>query len=150
MHKITGIRDVGIRLMAVLGICAALLWVASCNLNGKPESDQQIRQQAQDATVKAKRAADEAAKQARIATANARREAGDVAAGVRAGLHNGKSAVDVNSASRSELETLPGVNTTTARRIEAHRPYGSARDLVRKGAVSEDQYDRMAGDVVAK
>lgn len=146
----TGLWELSVRLMAVVGICAAMLWVASCNLNGKPESDQQIRQQAQDATVKAKRAADEAAKEARIAAANARREAGDVASGVKAGLHNGRSAVDLNSASRAELETLPGVNATTARRIEARRPYDAAHDVVRKGAVSEDEYDRIAGEVAVR
>ena len=143
--------NLGIRLMAAAGICAALVWVASCNANGKPESDQQIRQQAQDATEKAKVAADKAAAEARVAAANAEREANDVAAGVKAGLHNGKGGgVDLNSASRATLETLPGVTAATARRIEAGRPYDSTRDLVRKGVVSSAEYDRIAGDVTVK
>jgi DNA uptake protein ComE-like DNA-binding protein len=147
--------NLGIRLMAAAGICAARVWVASCNANGKPESDQQIRQQAQDATEKAKVAADKAAAEARVAAANAEREANDVAAGVKAGLGDKKAGgkgggVDLNSASRATLETLPGVTAATARRIEANRPYDSTRDLVRKGVVSSAEYDRIAGDVTVK
>ncbi|MGA7350707.1 MAG: helix-hairpin-helix domain-containing protein, partial [Acidobacteriaceae bacterium] len=97
------------------------------------------------------RAADNAAADARVAAANAEREASDVARGVKAGLHNGKGGgVDLNSASRADLETLPGVTATTARRIEDNRPYGTPHDLVRKGVVSEAEFDRMSGNVVTR
>lgn len=142
--------ELALRAAAALGLCMALLWLASCNLSGKRESDQQIRQQAQQATEQAKRAADQAAAEARVAAANAEREANDVAAGVKAGLHNGKSAVDVNTADRAELERLPGVTAATARRIEGRRPYAATHDLVKKGAVSEEEYGRIAGDVRVK
>jgi len=140
------------RLMAAMAVCAAMAWVASCNANGKPESDQQIRQQAQEATESAKRAADKAAAEARVAAANAEREANDVAAGVKAGLHNAKGGggVDLNAASRADLETLPGVTAATARRIEANRPYDAPRDLLKKGVVTEAEYDRIAGDVTVR
>ncbi|MGB6610665.1 MAG: helix-hairpin-helix domain-containing protein [Acidobacteriaceae bacterium] len=145
------LSDLTLRLAATVGLCAALLWVASCNANGRPESDRQIQQQAQQATENAKRAADKAAADARVAAANAEREANDVARGVKAGLHNGKGGgVDLNSASRADLETLPGVTATTARRIEDNRPYGTPHDLVRKGVVSEAEFDRMSGNVVTR
>ncbi|HVT96957.1 MAG TPA: helix-hairpin-helix domain-containing protein [Acidobacteriaceae bacterium] len=139
-----------IRMAAAVTVCAALLWVAGCNWNGKPESDQQIQQQAKQATEKAKVEAQKAAAQARVAAAEAARQAHDVAVGVKAGLHSGKSPVDLNTASRAQLETLPGVTATTARRIEANRPYDTTHDLVKKGAVSEDEFGRIAGDVVVK
>lgn len=142
--------DVAIRMAAAATVCAVLLWVAGCNWNGKPESDGQIQRQAQQATEQAKVDAQKAAAQARVAAAEAEREAHDVAAGVKAGLHNGKSAVDLNTASRADLETLPGVTATTARRIEANRPYDTTHDLVGKGVVSQDEYGRIAGDVVVK
>lgn len=142
--------EIVLRMAAAATVCAALLWVAGCNWNGRPESDRQIQQQAQQATEKAKVDAQKAAAQARVAAAEAEREAHDVAVGVKAGLHNGKGAVDLNTASRADLETLPGVTATTARRIEAHRPYDTTHDLVKKGVVSEDEYDRIAGDVVVK
>jgi DNA uptake protein ComE-like DNA-binding protein len=147
----TKLSELTIRVAATVGLCAALLWVASCNANGTPESDRQIQQQAQQATENAKKAADKAAAEARVAAANAEREANDVAAGVKAGLHNGKGGgMDLNSATRADLETLPGVTAVTARRIESNRPYDTPHDLVRKGVVSQAEYDRIAGDVVTK
>jgi DNA uptake protein ComE-like DNA-binding protein len=140
------------RLVATLALCAALAWMAACNANGTRESDQQIQQQAQQATERAKVAADKAAAEARVAAANAERDANDVAKGVRAGLHHGKDGgvVNVNAASRAELETLPGVTPATARRIAEHRPYKAPHDLVRRGAVTEDEYTRIAGDIVTQ
>lgn len=147
----TKLSELTIRVAATVGLCAALLWVTSCNANGTPESDRQIQQQAQQATENAKKAADKAAAEARVAAANAEREANDVAAGVKAGLHNGKGGgMDLNSATRADLETLPGVTAVTARRIESNRPYDTPHDLVRKGVVSQAEYDRIAGDVVTK
>lgn len=152
MHR-TPFSDLPIRIAATLALCAALFWMASCNANGKPESDQQIQQQAEQATEKAKVAAQKAAAEARIAAANAEREGNDVARGVKAGLHNGKDgsgAVDINSASSADLETLPGVTAATARRIASNRPYDTPHDLVRKGVVSQTEYDRIAGNVVTR
>lgn len=137
-----------IRLLACLALCAALLWMASC----AHESDQQIQRQAQEATERAKVQAQKAAAQAKVAAAQASRTAKDVAKGVRAGLHdkNGQHAVDLNSASRADLESLPGVGAHTARRIEENRPYHSPRDLVRKRVISQAEYDRIADEVVAR
>lgn len=116
------------------------------------ESDQQIQQQAQRATEQAKRDAQKAAAEAKVATANASREANDVAKGVRAGLHNknGERVLDVNTASRADLETLPGVTPATARRIAENRPYSSPRDLVRKRVISQSEYDRIADQIDAR
>jgi DNA uptake protein ComE-like DNA-binding protein len=136
------------RLAATVGLCAALFWMASC----ANQSDQQIQQQAQQATEKAKVEAKRAADEAKIAAANATREANDVAAGVRAGMHNkpGAGVVNLNAASRESLETLPGVTAATARRIEGNRPYNDPYDLVRKRVVSQAEYDRISGQVVAQ
>lgn len=140
-----------VRVAATLGLCVALFWVASCS--PRPESDQQIQHQAQEATEQAKIAAQKAAADAKVAAANAAREAHDVAKGVRAGLHNGRnggSLVNVNSASRVDLESLPGVTPATARRIAENRPYDTPHDLVRKGVVSQAEYDRIADQVATQ
>ena len=141
-----------IRVAATLGLCVALFWVASCNVSGH-ESDQQIQHQAQQATEQAKVAAKKAADEARIAAANAERDAHDVAKGVRAGLHNGKNGqdlVNVNTASHTDLESLPGVTPTTARRIAENRPYSTPHDLVRKGVMTQSEYDRISDQVATE
>jgi DNA uptake protein ComE-like DNA-binding protein len=140
--------QLAMRLLVCAALCAALQWVASC----AHESDQQIQQQAQRATEQAKRDAQKAAAQAKVAAANATREANDVAKGVRAGLKNknGERVLDVNTASRADLETLPGVTPATARRIADNRPYSTPRDLVRKRVISRSEYDRIAPDIVAR
>jgi hypothetical protein len=43
------------------------------------------------------------------------------------------SPVDINTASQTRLEALPGVGTATAKRIIAARPYASVQDLSRAG-----------------
>ncbi|MGC2583391.1 MAG: helix-hairpin-helix domain-containing protein, partial [Acidobacteriaceae bacterium] len=76
-----------------------------------------------------------------------------VAKGVRAGLHNGKNGgdlVNVNTATRADLESLPGVTPTTARRIAENRPYDTPHDLVRKGVVSQGEYDQIAAQVATQ
>jgi competence protein ComEA len=44
-----------------------------------------------------------------------------------------KAAIDLNSASEAELETLPGVGPATAKKIVAGRPYKSVSDLSKAG-----------------
>ncbi len=55
-----------------------------------------------------------------------------------------KSKVDINSASQAELEALPGVGATTARKIIGGRPYRSVGDLSKAG-VSESTIHKISG-----
>jgi DNA uptake protein ComE-like DNA-binding protein len=137
-----------IRLAATGALCAAVLWLGGC----ENRSDRQIRDQAERATEQARAQADKAAAEARAAAANATREANDVAAGVRDGMHNGRGRgpVNVNAASRADLETLPGVSPATANRIADNRPYNTPFDLVRKRVISQSEFNRISGDVVAQ
>ena len=137
------------RLAATAAICAALLWMAGCSTH---PSDEQIRQQAQQATERARIEARKAAAEAKVAAAEAARQAKDVAAGVKAGMRNGHGGheIDINSASRTDLETLPGVTASTARLIIAHRPYDTPHDLVRKRVVSEAEYDRISDRITTQ
>jgi competence protein ComEA len=41
--------------------------------------------------------------------------------------------VDLNTANQAELETLPGIGKSSAKKIMAHRPYASVDDLVKSG-----------------
>jgi DNA uptake protein ComE-like DNA-binding protein len=83
------------------------------------------------------------------ATAAAKRDAGAIARGVAEGLKR-KGPLDINAASASELQTLPGVTPEVAGKIVEHRPYTSTRDLVRKRVLSSGEYDRVKGQIVVK
>jgi competence protein ComEA len=51
--------------------------------------------------------------------------------------------VDVNAASESELQRLPGVTPSMARRIYEGRPYKSLDELVERGLLSPRELDRV-------
>jgi DNA uptake protein ComE-like DNA-binding protein len=133
-------------------MCAALLWLAACN--SKSPSDEQLKQQAAQATQQVKQGAQQAAADAKVAAANAERKVNDIAAGVKQGLHaDGKPSavpIDINSASEEQLIDLPGITGSRAQRIIRGRPYNAPADLVRKGILTKEQYNRISEQVTAK
>jgi DNA uptake protein ComE-like DNA-binding protein len=144
--------------LAALAVTLCLTWFTGCNNAGTPQSDQQLKQDAAKTTEQVKQEAQQAAADAKVAAANAERKVNDITAGVREGLHgnaNSQSgvtpsgAVDINSASLAQLETLPGISDARAHRIIDSRPYSSPHDLVSKGIVSEAEYSRISGKVIA-
>ena len=140
------------RLIALVS-CLTLLSLAACST--KPQSDQEIKQQAAQTTEQVKAGAKQAAADAKVAAANAEREANDIAAGVKEGIHgnasaNSSGAVDINSASAARLATLPGISADRARRIVSNRPYASPHELVSKGVLTRAEYDQISGQIVAR
>ena len=83
------------------------------------------------------------------ATSSAVRDAKAVAKGVVDGLKT-RGPVNINKASEEDLEGLSGINAKTARRIIADRPYDNASDLPKRHIVTREEYDRIAGNVVAQ
>lgn len=57
--------------------------------------------------------------------------------------------VDINSASRSELKTLPGIGDAEAGRIIAARPYPSKAKLAADKVLSLEAYAALKGRIVA-
>lgn len=51
--------------------------------------------------------------------------------------------IDVNNASSSELDTLPGIGPVTAGKIIAARPYSTISDLVSKKAVTASVFEKI-------
>lgn len=127
--------------LLLITVAAAL--IASCN---RQPSDEQLKQQAEQATQQAKQAARQAAANAKAAAANAERQVNDVAAGVKQGLKSG-NAVDINSASEEQLADLPGITGARAQKIIRGRPYGDPHDLVSKGVLTREQYERISRQV---
>ena len=57
--------------------------------------------------------------------------------------------VDINHASLEELMRVPGMTATWAARIVRFRPYRTKQDLVDKGVVTSQVYDRIKDSVIA-
>jgi DNA uptake protein ComE-like DNA-binding protein len=81
-------------------------------------------------------------------TAEIKREAQAVAQGVREGWNKDKL-VNLNTASRTQLMDLPGINGDRADKIIAGRPYRSADELVSHGILSKAEYDKISNQVMA-
>jgi DNA uptake protein ComE-like DNA-binding protein len=58
--------------------------------------------------------------------------------------------VDINSASRQTLKTLPGIGDAEARRIIAGRPYLSKADLVTEKILQPGVYAAVRAAIVAR
>jgi len=58
--------------------------------------------------------------------------------------------VDLNSASKEELEKLPGIGDAIADKIIAARPFKSKSELVSKKIVTKREYAKFKSHVTAK
>jgi DNA uptake protein ComE-like DNA-binding protein len=113
--------------------------------------DEKTRQEVANAVENAKPKIEEAGQKLGAAAKTAAEDAQAAAQGVKDGWNRGThSAVDVNSASETDLAALPGMSHREARKIIANRPYSDKHDLVAKGVLTEEQYQSIRDDVAAK
>ncbi len=83
------------------------------------------------------------------ATAEVKHDAEAVAAGIREGWSRDKP-LDLNTATKDQLLSLPGVTAAEADRVIAGRPYGEAGDVVTRRIMPKTEYERIADRVTAK
>lgn len=82
-------------------------------------------------------------------TEDIKKDTAAIVEGVREGLHSDKS-IDLNSADRSQLASLPGFTNERADKVIAGRPYRSTDELVSRHIVSKTEYDRIANQITVK
>ena len=76
-------------------------------------------------------------------TAALKRDAKAVAAGIREGWNRDKP-LDLNSATKEQLLTLPGVTAAQADRIIRERPYKQPDELVTRRILPKAEYDKIS------
>jgi DNA uptake protein ComE-like DNA-binding protein len=116
-------------------IILAVMFLAGCTAcNSKPSSPDQVREKTAEATAELKD------------------NAKAVAQGVREGLARPGSdkPLDLNSASKSQLLSLPGITDDAADRIIAARPYSNTHELLDKRIISREEYNKIADSITVK
>src|ERR1700691_4336462 len=119
-----------------------LLLAALAGCTQQQQNPQDLKKQAADATA-------EAREKAEAATVEVKKDAKAVAEGIKEGW-NRTSPLDLNTATREQLVSLPGMTDREAERVMAGRPYNDPNDLVTRHIIPKTEYDKIADEVTAK
>jgi len=114
-----------------LSLILSLLVYPLCGCPSKPENPAEVRERAANATAELKR------------------DTKAVAEGIREGWTRDKP-LDINTASKDDLQSLPGVTPRLAESVVSHRPYAKTSELVEKHIMSKPEYDKVADRITAK
>jgi competence protein ComEA len=60
-----------------------------------------------------------------------------------------KELLDINTATAEELKALPGMGVVYVQRVIAGRPYSAKSQLVQRGILPENAYERIRDSIIA-
>ncbi len=108
-------------------LAAAVLFTITCSQQKANDSRDQLR------------------KGAAAATEEIKKDSSAIAQGVKEGWNRDRPGlVNINSADKTQLLDLPGITQADANRIVKARPFQAKHELVTRGLVSENEYQRIA------
>ena len=132
------------KLFCAIALC--LLAFAGCS----NQDTNKTREEASKAASEFKQATKEAGKEIKKGAEEARKQGSAIAEGVRQGWNSDEKPLNVNSASKSQLMALPGIDAKSANRIISGRPYQSKEDLENRGIVAKDEYQKIQDRIVVR
>jgi len=121
-------------LLAFVLCCGGMFLTGCTACNTKPSNPNQVRETTAETTAELKN------------------DAKAVAQGIKEGWSRPSSdhPIDLNSASKGQLTSLPGITDEDADRIIAARPYSAEHDLLDRRLVSRDEYRKIADSITVK
>lgn len=57
--------------------------------------------------------------------------------------------LDINSATKEQLDALPGIGEASAQKIIAGRPYRTKRDLITRKIIPQSTYEKIKDQIIA-
>ena len=129
------------KFLITTALAASLVLISACS----NQDTEKTKQEAAKATEQIKEGSKVAAVELKKDAKQAAIQGKAIAEGVKQGLATPDKPVNVNSASKTKLQTLPGIDEETASRIIKGRPYHTADEVGTKGVVFTRPVQRHQG-----
>jgi DNA uptake protein ComE-like DNA-binding protein len=127
-------------------LAVSLLMISACS----NQDTEKTKQEAAKATEQIKEGSKVAAVELKKDAKQAAVQGKAIAEGVKQGLATPDKPVNINTASKTKLQVLPGIDEETAGRIIKGRPYHTTDEVGTKGAVSPEQFNAIKDKIVVR
>jgi DNA uptake protein ComE-like DNA-binding protein len=134
------------RLTLPAAVLVSLALASGCS----QQDTEKTKRQAAQATEKIKEGSKVAAVELKKDAKEAAKQTKAIAEGVKEGLQAPDKPVNINAASKIQLQTLPGVDEETADRIINARPYHTRDELGARGVVSPEEFNQIKDKIAVK